>query len=145
MCSFRIAGIIIILMVFSTLRLTAQLPVTWTSQELIDPAELSSTIKSNKPLPVILSIGPGAIIPHSVDIGMVREAESMKKFKNELANLPRDTQVVVYCGCCPFDRCPNIRPAIQVLKELKFINFKLLDLPHNIKIDWIDKGYPTQN
>jgi hypothetical protein len=27
---------------------------------------------------------------------------------------------------------------------MRFTNYKLLDLPHNIKIDWINKGYPTQ-
>jgi hypothetical protein len=26
---------------------------------------------------------------------------------------------------------------------MKFTNYRLLDLPHNIKKDWIDKGYPT--
>ena len=111
----------------------------------MEPAELSSIIKENKPIPVIFSIGPGAIIPHSKDIGMIKEAENMAKFKVELASLPKDTQIVVYCGCCPYEHCPNVRPAIQLLKDMKFINYKLLDLPHNIKIDWVNKGYPTQN
>jgi hypothetical protein len=95
-------------------------------------------------VPVIFSIGPGAIIPHSKDIGMIKESENMQKFKDQLAALAKDTQIVIYCGCCPFEHCPNVRPAIQLLKDLNFTNFKLLDLPHNIKIDWIDKGYPTQ-
>jgi thiosulfate/3-mercaptopyruvate sulfurtransferase len=29
-----------------------------------------------------------------------------------------------------------------LLKELKFTHYKLLDLPHNMKTDWLDKGYP---
>ena len=29
--------------------------------------------------------------------------------------------------------------------DKKFNNHKLLNLPHNIKMDWIDKGYPTNN
>jgi hypothetical protein len=117
----------------------------WTVDDLLDPSELSTTIKSNKNVPVIFSIGPGAIIPKSVDIGMVKEAANMQKFKGQLENLPRDSEIVIYCGCCPFDRCPNVRPAIQVMKGMKFTNYRLLDLPHNIKIDWIDKGYPTEN
>ena len=27
----------------------------------------------------------------------------------------------------------------------KNTNYKLLDLPHNIKTDWIDKSYPTED
>lgn len=49
----------------------------------------------------------------------------------------------MYCGCYPFERCPNIRHAINALKEMKFTNYQLLNLPHNIKINWKDKGYPT--
>ena len=122
-----------------------QNPINWTPDQLMNPSELSTILKENKPVPVIYSIGPGAIIPHSKDIGMIKEADNMKLFKDELGKLPKDTQIVVYCGCCPYEHCPNVRPAVQLLKEMKFTNFKLLDLPHNIKIDWINKGYPVEN
>src|SRR6476469_8240044 len=92
--------IIIVLLLFLCQRTLAQNPVNWTIDELIEPSDLSATIKANKQLPVIFSIGPGAIIPHSKDIGMIKEAENMKKFKDQLTNLPKDTQIVVYCGCC---------------------------------------------
>jgi thiosulfate/3-mercaptopyruvate sulfurtransferase len=74
---------------------------------------------------------------------MGKEKENMDKLKKELGGLLKETNVVVYCGCCPFEHCPNVRPAIDVLKEMKFTNYRLLNLPHNIKTDWIDKGYPT--
>jgi hypothetical protein len=125
--------------------LRAQEAVNWTSDQLLEPSDLSAAIKADKNIPVIFSIGPGAIIPHSRDIGMIKDAENMKKFKDELSALPKDTAIVIYCGCCPFEHCPNIRPAMQLLKDMKFTNYKLLDLPHNIKIDWISKGLPTQN
>jgi len=123
----------------------AQNPVNWTSDQLVEPSQLSAAIQDGKAIPIIFSIGPAAIIPHSKDIGMVKEAENLKKFKDALASLPKDTSIVVYCGCCPFEHCPDVRPAIQILKEMKFTNYKLLDLPHNIKMDWINKGYPTVN
>jgi thiosulfate/3-mercaptopyruvate sulfurtransferase len=69
----------------------------------------------------------------------------LQKLKDSLAGLPKESEIIIYCGCCPFERCPNVRPAIQVLKDLNFTNYKLLNLPHNIKIDWIDKGYPSNN
>jgi hypothetical protein len=123
---------------------SAQNPVNWTNDQLLQPSELATVLKDNKELPVIFSIGPGAVIPHSKDIGMIKEEENMKKFREELQNLPKETSIIIYCGCCPYEHCPNVRPAIQLLKEMKFTNYKLLDLPHNIKIDWINKGYPTQ-
>jgi hypothetical protein len=122
---------------------SAQSPVNWTNDQLLQPSELAATIKDNKETSVVFSIGPGAVIPHSRDMGMIKEEENMKKFKGELETLPRDTSVIIYCGCCPYEHCPNVRPAIQLLKDMKFTNYKLLDLPHNIKIDWINKGYPA--
>jgi hypothetical protein len=138
-----IACILILHALFVSQKTSAQNPVNWTNDQLLQPSELAASIKDNKETSVIFSIGPGAVIPHSKDIGMIKEEENMKKFKAELENLPRDTSVIIYCGCCPYEHCPNVRPAIELLKEMKFTNYKLLDLPHNIKIDWINRGYPT--
>lgn len=119
-----------------------QKPENWTAGQLIEPAALAKTLQSNKDLPVIISVGPGAIIPHSIDIGMVEDEKNLDKFKEELNKLPKSTNIVVYCGCCPFEHCPNVRPAIAELKKMKFTNYHLLNLPHNIRTDWISKGYP---
>ena len=121
----------------------AQKPENWTSGQLIEPSELAQVLQSGKDLPVIISVGPGATIPHSIDIGMVKEQENLKKFKKELSTVPKETKIVIYCGCCPFDHCPNVRPAIAVLRDMKFTTYQLLNLPNNIKADWIDKGYPV--
>lgn len=138
------ALILVISGLLSWCNISAQAPVNWTNDQLLQPSELATTLKDNKEIPVIFSIGAGAVIPHSRDMGMIKEEENMKKFKQELENLPRDTSIIIYCGCCPYEHCPNVRPAIQLLKDMKFNNYKLLDLPHNIKIDWINKGYPTE-
>lgn len=135
----------IIMLLFIWQKSIAQNPINWTADQLIPASELSAVINDGKQVPVIYCIGPSAIIPHSKDMGMIKEADNMKLFKDELANLAKDTQIVIYCGCCPYEHCPNVRPAIQLLKEMKFTNYKLLDLPHNIKIDWISKGYPVQD
>jgi hypothetical protein len=121
----------------------AQNPVNWTEKQLIEPAELANTIASKKDVPVIISVGPGATIPNSIDVGMVNSNEGLARLKSQLNTITKDKKIVIYCGCCPFEHCPNVRPAIDVLKEMKFTNYFLLDLPHNIKKDWIDKGYPV--
>lgn len=120
----------------------AQQPINWSNDELIQPATLAQMVKSNKDLPLIYCVGPGVVIPHSIDIGMVKDSQNLEKFKNSISKLPRDTNMVIYCGCCPFDHCPDVRPAVALLKEMKFTNFHLLNLPDNIKTDWISKGYP---
>ena len=117
----------------------AQNPVNWTNDQLMQPAELAKLINAKKNVPIIFSVGPAATIAN-----MVKEEGNLTKFKDELKKLPKDTKIVVYCGCCPYEHCPNVRPAIEALKELKFTNYYLLDLPHNIRVDWIDKGFPVQ-
>jgi len=145
MNKIKISIAVLLLIFFGWNEANAQNPVNWTNDQLLQPADLSATLKSNKDLPVIFSIGPGAVIPSSKEIWMIKEADNMNKFKEAWSKLPKDTKIVVYCGCCPYEHCPNVRPAIQLLKELQFTNYKLLDLPHNIKVDWIQKGYPTSN
>ena len=140
---YIIAFFLVAVLFFSSSNLQAQNAENWTSRQLIEPTELAAILKSNKSLPVLFSVGPAATIPNSIDIGMVNRKEGLDKLKMQLLGLPKDKKIVVYCGCCPFERCPNIRPAIDVLKEMKFTNYYLLDLPHNIKKDWIDKGYPA--
>src|SRR4051812_11711265 len=78
----------------------AQNPVNWTSQQLIEPADLAKTINTKKDLPVIISVGPGAVIPGSLPIGMVNTAEGLDKLKKEVSTLPKEKAIVIYCGCC---------------------------------------------
>lgn len=127
-----------------TINADAQNPQNWTEKQLIEPSVLASSIASKKNVPVIISVGPGALIPGSIDAGMASTPEGLEKFKKELKSIHKNTKLVIYCGCCPFEHCPNVRPAINVLKEMNFTNYFLLDLPHNMKKDWIDKGYPVR-
>jgi hypothetical protein len=121
----------------------AQKPVNWTDKQLIQPSELANAIIDKKDIPVIVSVGPGATIPNSIVVGMVNNHEGLEQLKEQLKNIDKDQKVVIYCGCCHYEHCPNVRPAIDAVKQMKFTNYFLLDLPHNIKKDWIDKGYPV--
>jgi thiosulfate/3-mercaptopyruvate sulfurtransferase len=120
-------------------------PEPWTASQLLAPADLASVINNpTEKKPVIISVGPGALIKGSLDMGPAHEKENLEKLKLQLSRLPKDADIVIYCGCCPFEHCPNIRPAFILLNEMKFSNAHLLNLEHNIKTDWVAKGYPTQ-
>jgi hypothetical protein len=135
--------LIIALLMIGCQQSQAQKPENWTADQLLEPSVLVATLQSNKDLPVIYSVGPGAVIPHSIDLGMANDEKNLERFKEAISKLPRTTNIVVYCGCCPFEHCPNVRPAIDVLQKMNFTNYHLLNLPHNIKTDWISKGYPV--
>lgn len=117
----------------------------WTAQQLIEPATLAKILKNPKAKqPLIYCVGPKAVIKNSIYTGPAGEKENLNKLKEKLSKLPKDADIIIYCGCCPFSRCPNVRPAFSLLNEMGFKNQKLLDIPHNIKTDWIDKGYPVE-
>lgn len=117
----------------------------WNDSQLMEPADLAATINNaHSPQPIVISVGPGAVIKGSRDNGPASEKANLKKLEKELSTLPKDANIVIYCGCCPFVKCPNIRPAFTLLNKMGFKNHKLLNLSHNVKTDWIDKGYPVK-
>lgn len=117
----------------------------WKKEQLMEPSELATIINNSQATqPFIYSVGPGANIKGSIEMGSAQEKENLDKFQTALSTLDKNTEIVILCGCCPFEHCPNIRPAFELLNELKFTNHKLLNLPHNLKVDWIDKGYPMK-
>src|SRR6478609_2043555 len=100
--------ILFLLFISCTMAAKAQNPENWTSKQLIEPSDLAQTIQSGKNLPLIFSVGPGTSIPHSVAVGMVKDPENLEKLRKELSGLSRKQHIVVYCGCCPFEHCPNV-------------------------------------
>ncbi|RFS21906.1 rhodanese-like domain-containing protein [Chitinophaga silvatica] len=118
----------------------------WKNSQLLAPKVLADKITKNQTADVlILCVGPDAVIKGSVDLGAAHDAENLVKLKDYLKDVPKDKEVVIYCGCCPFAKCPNVRPAFTVLNEMGFRNARLLDLPKNIKVDWLDKNYPSND
>ncbi|MGV8879131.1 MAG: rhodanese-like domain-containing protein [Sphingobacteriaceae bacterium] len=116
----------------------------WNKDQVIEPAALMAIM--NKPdaaaKPIIYNIGFVNDIPGAKNIGAANDQKKLEKFKTMMKSVPKKTLVVIYCGCCPFEKCPNVKPAYTVLKDLGFTNFRILNLPTSLKADWIDKGYP---
>lgn len=115
----------------------------WTASQLIEPAELASIIKSSgSKVPLIFNIGVVEDIPGAKHIGAASKEEGLQNLQKAVAGLPKNKALVIYCGCCPFAKCPNIRPAFSALTKMGFTNVKLLNLATNLQTDWISKGYP---
>ncbi|WP_439555676.1 rhodanese-like domain-containing protein [Dyadobacter sp.] len=125
----------------------AQAQVTrepWTAAELKSAEDLAKQINNpSAAQPVIINVGPQAVIKGSLDAGAAHEHGNIDQLKSILAKQDKNREVVLYCGCCPFEKCPNIRPAFAALKDQNFTKPRLLDIPKNIKTNWIDKGYPV--
>ena len=118
----------------------------WKNSELVEPSELAGQIKAEEANTLmIFNIGAVEDIRGARHIGPVNKAENLEKFKKALAALPKNTSIVIYCGCCPFAKCPNIRPAYLQLKNSGFTHGKVLNLPVNLKTNWITPGYPLAN
>lgn len=115
----------------------------WTEEQLMEPADLAKILNdsTNEP-PLVLNIGSVGDILGAEDIGAAEAEEGLENLRIRLTTVPRDADILIYCGCCPFEHCLNVRPAFSLLNEMKFTHPKLLNLPENLKVDWIDKGYP---
>ena len=113
--------------------------------QLIQPQELAQLINNPSGVkPVIFNVGPVDQIKGAIRTGAVNEPEGFRKFQNETYKISKDQQVVVYCGCCTSDNCPNIRPAIKFLTENGYKKAKVLNIATGIKEDWVQKGFPVE-
>jgi len=118
----------------------------WTPAQLLEPSELAARIDhpSGNP-PLIICVGPSGPIKGSVETGPSGKSPNLDSLKTLLAKQERGREVIIYCGCCPFQHCPNIRPAFTLLNDMHFTNARLLNLSHNIKVDWLDHKYPVKD
>ncbi len=120
----------------------------WPSSSLLEPAVLAKSLQSPKPPTVIAVAFPvlynSKHIVHALFAGPGSKPEGIDALKKAVATLPKDAALVIYCGCCPMDKCPNIRPACRTLKEMGFTHIRVLDIPTNMHTDWFSKDYPSE-
>jgi len=117
----------------------------WKKEQLMPTKDLAEKIKTNaKDLPLIFNVGPMEQIKTAKSIGLGTSISAMEKLKSSLSMESKARTVVVYCGCCSYENCPNIKPAYDALIAAGFKNAKVLELPEGIKPDWVAKGFPMQ-
>ena len=120
----------------------------WPKSDLLEPAALAKALQSAKP-PVVLCVAFGALyrskhILHAIDAGTGSKPEGIEALKRAVANVAKDADLVVYCGCCPMVKCPNVRPAYRSLKEMGYTRVRVLNIPKNMHADWYTKNYPSE-
>ena len=113
---------------------------------LIQPDQLAGELKAAPP--TILQVGfsklyQQAHIPGAVYAGPTNSETGLAALKAAAEKLSRDAPIVIYCGCCPWNRCPNMDAAYTALKAMGFSKLRALYIGNNFGQDWVDKGYPV--
>lgn len=122
----------------------------WSSSDVLQAADLSDELAGAKgKSPTVVYVGfrtlfAGGHVPKASFHGTASTEKGLAELKSWAATLPRSVNLVIYCGCCPFDRCPNIRPAYKALREMGFTHLRVLLLPTSFAADWVEKGYPME-
>jgi thiosulfate/3-mercaptopyruvate sulfurtransferase len=133
----------------------AQVPGAGKAAELasavqIEPkqlAELLSETKGQKP--VVLHVGfnnfyEQAKVPGSDYAGPGSTPEGLQLLRQRVSSLQKKQLIVLYCGCCPWDKCPNARPAYEALHAMGFTNVKVVHIAENFGTNWVNAGLPTE-
>lgn len=120
----------------------------WTESETVRPPdlvkELADAKASGRPVVVCTGFRPlydAGHVPGAVFHGPASKPEGLEDLKKWAEGIPRSSSVVVYCGCCPFDHCPNIRPAFEALRSMGFKKLRVLVLSNSFAKDWAEQGY----
>lgn len=120
----------------------------WAQSQMIQPAALAQLLQGNGSKPTVISVAFPALyrqrhIRNALAAGPTSKPEGLALLMRTVAAIPKDRDLVIYCGCCPMEHCPNVRPAYSELKNLGFRNVKVLQLRTNLHTDWTEKGYPV--
>ena len=124
---------------------------TLPTSHLVQPSDLARELASastDSRLTIVYvgfrALFAGGHIPGATYHGSASTPQGLAEIKKWDASLPRTTNLVIYCGCCPFERCPNIRPAFALFRDLGFTHVRVLELRTSFAADWADKGYPVE-
>jgi hypothetical protein len=129
----------------------------WTSDQLINSEELAEIIGKDLPKkqkeesdqPILLHVGFPALyevarIPGSIYTKPASRKDGIEGIRKAVQNLSLDKEIILYCGCCPWKDCPNIRPAFEILQGEGFTETKVLYLPNDLEKDWFNRGFPIE-
>jgi thiosulfate/3-mercaptopyruvate sulfurtransferase len=119
------------------------------ASRLINPDELVKVLRSSKgEKPLMFQVGSHVLyseahIPGSEYIGPASSESGLQQLRKRVESLPRNKFIIIYCGCCPWGHCPNVKPADDALHAMGFTHVRVLYIANNFGGDWVEKGYPV--
>ena len=123
----------------------------WAGSQTVTPAalvaELTAKEQAGKPTVVCVGFRPvyqGAHIPGASFHGAASAPNGIADLKDWARFVPRAADIVLYCGCCPLQHCPNLKPAFVTLRDIGFTNLRVLLLPNDFNTDRVEKGYAVE-
>jgi len=125
---------------------TAEQPIP--PAHLMQPAELAALLHAGGERPLVLQVGSRVLfaqahIPDSEYVGAAGQDAGLQALEARVQKLDRAQPIVIYCGCCPWPKCPNIRRAYAKLDGMGFTHVRVLYIADNFGADWVDKGFPV--
>jgi rhodanese-related sulfurtransferase len=118
--------------------------------QLLQPEALNRLLQAaGAEKPLVLQVGSHVLfaeahIPGAEYAGQGSQPAGIQQLQNRVSALSRKKLIVLYCGCCPWNRCPNVGPAFAKLREIGFSNVKVLYLADNFGANWVEKGYAVE-
>lgn len=122
----------------------------WDKAQIVMPLDLARMImapQGKKPLLIYVGFDflykSGHILGAQY-VGTGKDSKGIEALKKWAIGVAHDQEVVIYCGCCPFKECPNIRPAFEALRQMGLTQLRVLYLEDGFAKNWLDKGYPSE-
>lgn len=126
-------------------------PTSFQDATKLTPDELAKALaKTGVEKPAVFHVGFGVLfvqahIPGSSYAGPGSSQAGLDAIRKAVASLPKAKPIVLYCGCCPWERCPNMEQPWRALVSAGFTDVSVLVIPKNFGQDWVSKGYPTES
>jgi 3-mercaptopyruvate sulfurtransferase SseA len=126
-----------------------QAATTIPKDALVQPEALHRELQANPHAALILQVGSRMMfdqdhIPGAEYAGAGSRPEGLQALRMRVGGLPRSKAIVLYCGCCPWDKCPNVAPAWQLLHGMGFTQVRVLYIAQNFGTDWVARGYSAE-
>jgi thiosulfate/3-mercaptopyruvate sulfurtransferase len=123
----------------------------WATAQTVQPAALAKELSDAKAAdkPTVVCVAPHALylgghISGALYHGPGSTPQGIADLKKWAQPVSRSANIVIYCGCCPMDHCPNLRPAFVALRDMGFTRVRALIIPTNFYTDWVTPGYPYE-
>ena len=115
----------------------------------VQPEALHRELQATPHAALILQVGSRVLfdedhIPGAEYAGPAARREGLAKLRARVEGLPRTSAIVLYCGCCPWEKCPNIAPAWGLLHGMGFTRVRVLSIANNFGADWVARGYGAE-